>query len=81
MYLTPVLFSAQSVLHHQPRWIKLIYFLNPMAGAVEGLRWSVLGIAPEDPALLGYSAVSAVVLLIVSMYYFKRIERQFADVV
>ena len=81
MYLTPVLYAAESVLKNQPDWVRLMYFLNPMTGVVEGFRWALLGAAPPSPAVLGGSVVAVLVLLVGSMYYFKRIERQFADVV
>lgn len=81
MYLTPVLYSAQSVLKSQPDWVKFIYFLNPMTGVVEGFRWSLLGTPAPDPVILGCSILAMFALLIGSMYYFKRFERHFADVV
>ena len=81
MYLTPVLYSAESVLKNQPNWVKVVYFLNTMTGVVEGFRWALLGAAPPSLAILTVSVVAQFALLIGSMYYFKRIERQFADVV
>lgn len=81
MYLTPVLYSAQSVLKNQSDWVKVIYFLNPMTGVVEGFRWSLLGTPAPDLLILGCSVAAVVALLIGSMYYFKRFERHFADVV
>lgn len=81
MYVTPVLYSADSVLKKQPEWVKVVYFLNPMTGVVEGFRWALLGAAPPSAAILGCSIGAVLILLIGSMYYFKRIERQFADVV
>lgn len=81
MYLTPVLYSAQSVLKNQPEWIKVLYFLNPMTGVVEGFRWALLDAAPPAPGILACSVATVFALMIGSMYYFKRVERQFADVV
>ena len=81
MYLTPVLYAAESVLKKQPEWVKLVYFLNPMTGVVEGFRWALLGAAAPSPYVLSGSVVAVFALLVGSMYYFKRIERQFADVV
>ncbi len=81
MYLTPVLYAAESVLKNQPDWVRLVYFLNPMTGVVEGFRWALLGAAAPRPFVLAGSVVAVFALLIGSMYYFKRIERQFADVV
>ena len=81
MYLTPVLYSAESVLKTQPQWVKFIYFLNPMTGVVEGFRWALLGTPPPNLEILAISVAAVFVLLVGSMFYFKRIERQFADVV
>ena len=81
MYLTPVLYAAESVLKNQSDWVRLVYFLNPMTGVVEGFRWALLGGAAPRPFVLAGSVVAVFALLIGSMYYFKRIERQFADVV
>ena len=81
MYLTPVLYAAESVLKNQPDWVRLVYFLNPMTGVVEGFRWALLGAAAPSPFVLTGSVVAVFALLIGSMYYFKRIERRFADVV
>ena len=80
MYLTPVLYAAESVLKSQPDWVRLVYFLNPMTGVVEGFRWALLGAPPPSPGVLAGSVAAVSVLLIGAMYYFKRIERQFADV-
>lgn len=81
MYLTPVLYAAESILKTQPDWVKVVYFLNPMTGVVEGFRWALLGAAAPRPLVLTASIVAVFILLVGSMYYFKRIERQFADVV
>ena len=80
MYVTPVLYSADSVLKGRTHWVKVLYFLNPMAGVVEGFRWSLLGTPAPDPVILSFSVVAVFILLIGSMYYFKRFERLFADV-
>jgi lipopolysaccharide transport system permease protein len=81
MYITPVLYSAQSVLKNQSDIIKIIYFLNPMTGVIEGFRWVLLGAPAPNPIILTSSLIMVLLLLIGSMYYFKRVERQFADVV
>ena len=81
MYLSPVLYSAQSVLRNQPEWVKVLYYSNPMTGVIEGFRWTVLGAQPPSPLILTCSALAVFVMLIGYMFYFKRIERRFADVV
>jgi lipopolysaccharide transport system permease protein len=81
MYVTPVLYSAHSVLKGQPEWLKLIYFANPMTGVVEGFRWALLGAAAPSTPALACSVTAVIVLLVGALYYFKRTERRFADVV
>ena len=81
MYVTPVLYSANSVLKGQPEWVKILYFLNPMTGVVEGFRWTLLGAPAPSAGILACSVVAVFALLVGSMYYFKRFEKRFADVV
>jgi lipopolysaccharide transport system permease protein len=76
MFVTPVVYPSSLV----PEGWRTIYGLNPLAGVVEGFRWALLG-TPEPP--LGMMAVSAgtvAVLLVGGLYYFRRLERTFADV-
>jgi lipopolysaccharide transport system permease protein len=51
-----------------------------MVGVVEGFRWALLGSNPPGP-MLGLSAVAAVLLLLSGAYYFRQMEKTFADVV
>jgi lipopolysaccharide transport system permease protein len=77
MFVTPVIYSSNLV---PERW-HAFYALNPMAGVVEGFRWSLLG--QENPSFLIMTISSAMTLLILvgGLYYFRRMERTFADVV
>lgn len=77
MYATPVVYPSSFI---PERW-RLFYGLNPMAGAVEGFRWALLGGAQGPGPLLVVSVLVAVVLLISGVFYFRRMERTFADVV
>jgi lipopolysaccharide transport system permease protein len=77
MFVTPIAYSSTMI---PDKW-KLIYSLNPMAGVVNGFRWALLGIG-EGPGLdLMVSVAVAIILLISGLIYFKRTERQFADMV
>lgn len=58
-----------------------LYGLNPMAGVVEGFRWALLGSNTAPGPLIGVSSVAALALLVSGLYYFRRMERTFADVV
>jgi lipopolysaccharide transport system permease protein len=76
LFATPVAYPSSIV----PEKWRALYGLNPMAGVVEGFRWALLGNKPPG-ALLWVSVASVIVLLIGGLYYFRRMEQQFADVV
>lgn len=75
--LTPVGYSAAEV----PEQWRLVYALNPMVGVVEGFRWALLGTQTAPGPMVAVSAVISLALLISGMYYFRRMERTFADMV
>ncbi len=77
MYLTPIAYSSSLV----PEEWQLIYALNPMTGVVEGFRWALLGTGQGPGMLTLVSSGIALFLLITGMFYFKRMERLFADMV
>ena len=77
MFATPIAYPSS--LLHQP-W-RTIYGLNPMAGAVEGLRWTLLGTTGLPVGLVAVSVITAAVVLVSGVFYFRRMERTFADVV
>jgi lipopolysaccharide transport system permease protein len=77
MFVTPIIYPSSLV---PERW-HVLYGLNPMAGVVEGFRWSLLGLEnPSFPILLA-SAAMTLVILIGGLFYFRRMEQTFADVV
>jgi lipopolysaccharide transport system permease protein len=78
MFVSPVAFSSSIV----PAKYRLLYSINPMVGIVEGFRWAVLGgTAPLYLPALFISTSVALVLLVSGMFYFKNVERFFADLV
>lgn len=78
LFLSPVGFSSSIV----PEAWRFLYFLNPMAGVIEGVRWALVGDALRiDPAGLAASIVLVLVLLLGGIICFRRMERSFADVV
>ena len=77
MYATPVVYPASLI---PERW-RPLYGLNPMAGVVEGFRWSLLGHGYPPGPMMIVSVLMTVVLLITGAYYFRRMERTFADIV
>jgi lipopolysaccharide transport system permease protein len=60
---------------------RTVYGLNPMAGVVEGFRWALLGTGPAPGPIVIASTVAALILLASGTFYFRRMERTFADVV
>jgi len=77
LFATPVAYSSSLV----PESWRALYGLNPMAGVVEGFRWALLGKTEGPGALLAVSIIVVVALLIGGLYYFRRMEKTFADVV
>jgi len=76
MYATPIAYSS-SLIPEKWRWL---YSLNPMTGVVEGFRWAILGKSSLDVLSMSISAGMVVTLLIGGLYYFKRMESSFADI-
>ena len=80
MYATPIAYPAELVTENVSYWISIIYFLNPMAGVVEGYRYSVLGTGGIDS--FSYMSFTLVLILFVSgVYYFRKVEKVMADIV
>lgn len=77
LFATPVAYSSDLV----PDRFQAIYGLNPMAGVVEGFRWAMLGESAPSWGLMAVSAAMVCLLLAGGLYYFRRLEESFADVV
>jgi lipopolysaccharide transport system permease protein len=77
MWLTPVVYPSSLV----PEKWRMIYGLNPLVGIVEGFRWSLLGNAPPDWTMLGVSLAVTALLFVSGLYYFRKMETTFADVI
>jgi lipopolysaccharide transport system permease protein len=77
MYASPVAYSAGLI--PTGRW-RIIYGLNPLAGVIQGFRWALLGGTPPDELMI-ISVVMVLLLLVTGLFYFRRMERTFADVV
>jgi lipopolysaccharide transport system permease protein len=77
MYASPVAYSAKLI--PQGIW-RIFYGLNPLAGVIQGFRWALLGDTTPDIIMI-VSVMVVFILLISGLYYFKRMERTFADVV
>lgn len=77
MFATPVAYPSS--LLREP-WHS-VYGINPMAGAVEGLRWSLLGTHSVAGAMLILSGIAAMLLFAGGLYYFRSVEKSLADFV
>lgn len=76
MYAAPVVWPASLI----PAQYRMLYGLYPMAGVIEGFRAALLGSAPMPWDLIGPGLVSASLIFVAGMFYFRRTERVFADV-
>ncbi|MEP0885058.1 ABC transporter permease [Trichocoleus sp. ST-U3] len=81
LYISPVGFSSNIVFQRFPQW-GWIYSLNPMVGVIDGFRWAILG-GESNLYLPGFMlSLGLVALLFVSgVWYFRKVERTFADVI
>jgi lipopolysaccharide transport system permease protein len=77
LYASPVAYSLSAVPQSAQVWFKL----NPLTGLLEGFRWSVLNTTRPPNGLIAYSSTSSLLLLVVGLAFFTRMERQFADVI
>jgi lipopolysaccharide transport system permease protein len=77
LFVTPVVYPSSPV----PEAWRVLYGLNPMAGVVEGFRWSLLGTGQLSSQMLAVSSVVAVVLFVSGIAFFRRRERTFVDVI
>jgi lipopolysaccharide transport system permease protein len=78
LYVSPVGFSSSII----PEQWRLVYSLNPMVGVIDAFRWSVLdGQTPLYVPGQALSLATAVLLLVSGIWYFRKTERSFADVI
>ena len=77
MFATPIVYPSSLL----PEPWRTLYGINPMAGVVEGFRWALLGTETQPGGMVFVSALVAVGLVISGMYYFRRMEKIFPDVV
>ncbi len=78
LYISPVGFSSSIV----PEQWRLLYYLNPMVGVIDGFRWAILG-GESKLYWTGFTLSLGLValLLVSSIWYFRKVERTFADVI
>jgi lipopolysaccharide transport system permease protein len=76
LFCTPIAYPSSLL----PEPWRSLYGLNPMAGVVEGFRWALLG-TPAPGAIIWVSTLASLVVLISGAFYFRRMERVFADTI
>jgi lipopolysaccharide transport system permease protein len=77
LFATPVAYPSS--LLSEP-W-RTLYGINPMVGVVEGFRWALLGTRTAPGPIIIVSSLVALLLLVSGAFYFRRMEKTFADVV
>ena len=77
MFLSPVMYPMEKI---PDGVLRVVFSLNPITGAVDGFRWALLG-QPFNNQYFWYSVAVVAVLLVGGLFFFKRMERVFADVV
>jgi lipopolysaccharide transport system permease protein len=77
MFATPIAYPSSLL----PEQWRAVYALNPMVGVVEGFRWALLGTTTRPGPMILVSAAVALALLVGGAFFFRRMERTFADVV
>lgn len=77
LYATPIAYPSSLL---DDRW-RIVYGLNPMAGVVEGFRWALIRTDTAPGPMVVVSTLVALTGLISGLFYFRRMERSFADVV
>lgn len=77
LFATPIAYPSSLL---QEPW-RTVYGLNPMVGVVEGFRWALLGTKTAPGPIVAASSAMALVLLLGGAFYFRRMEKTFADIV
>ncbi|MGZ3904797.1 MAG: ABC transporter permease [Bacteroidia bacterium] len=84
MYISPVMMTSHEFYAHPsiPEWAKTIYALNPMVCVIDGFRWCMFGEqVPIDTMKFFVSFGVSLVMLILGIYTFRKMEKDFADVI
>ena len=77
LFISPVAYPS-SLVPESWRWL---YALNPLVGVIEGFRWTLFGQTQRPGIEMVLSSMLVLILFVSGLYYFRRMERTFADVV
>ncbi len=84
LYVSPVAFSSNDIFKSEkiPEYVKYIYSLNPMVGVIDGFRWCILGGETTIfiPGFIVSIAIS-ILFLFIGIWYFRKMEKTFADII
>ena len=75
MFATPIAYPSSLL---KGPW-RMVFAINPMVGVVEGFRWALFGVGTAPGCMVAVSSFVAVALLVSGSFYFRRMERYFAD--
>ena len=62
-------------------YLTTLYALNPMVGVIDGFRWSIIGNAQMNWVMFGISIAMCLLILVYAIYYFRKTEKTFADII
>jgi lipopolysaccharide transport system permease protein len=77
LFVTPIAYSSEII---SEKW-QLLYYLNPMAGVVNGFRWALLGSGKGPDITLWISVAISVLIFVSGLFYFRSMEKTFADTI
>jgi lipopolysaccharide transport system permease protein len=77
LFATPIVYPSSML---GEGW-RIVYAVNPMVGVVEGFRWALLGLDTAPGPMIVVSSIMAVIVLISGAFYFRRMEKNFADII
>lgn len=84
MYVCPVVYSTET-LHQKminlPTWVFTLYKFNPLVSIIDGFRWCMFGDVQIDIVPLISSVLISILLLVLGIFYFRKLETEFADVI
>lgn len=76
-WITPVAYGLENI----PGKLKIIFFLNPMTWIIQGFRWSLLGVGEMHWQNVIITGLFSLLVLVLGLYYFRRTEGYFADII
>ncbi len=76
-WVTPVAYGLENI----PEKLKIFFYLNPMTWIIQGFRWSLLGVGEMDFQKVVITGFFSIAVLLGGLFYFRRMENEFADII